>query len=77
VLSQWLGPIFLAAGAVPVSPLVAKIAHRAYMGICGWQTSPRWRRLRGVWRDLNDEVGVEGDGDPVEERDGRDDAARL
>lgn len=31
------------------------------------------RVLCGVWRNLDDEVGVQGCGDPVQERDGRDD----
>jgi hypothetical protein len=30
-----------------------------------------------VWRDLDDEVGVQGGGDPVKQRDGRDDTAGL
>ena len=35
----------------------------------------RW--LGGVWCDLDDEVGVESGGDPLEQGDGRDDAARF
>jgi hypothetical protein len=49
---------------------IGKIVHHAHIGICGQRASPRWRWLRGVWRDLDDEVGVEGDEDAVEQRDG-------
>src|SRR6266702_6869314 len=57
---------------------------------CSWCRIPRgpadgtpyliaagFRWLGGVWCDLDDEVGVESGGDPLEQGDGRDDAARF
>jgi hypothetical protein len=47
------------------------------IGICGGEEGSSRRFLRSVGRDLDDEVGIQGDGDPVEQGDGRDDASCL
>jgi hypothetical protein len=45
------------------------------IGRCARPAAQERRWSGGVWCDLDDEVGVEGGGDPFEQGDGRDDAA--
>jgi hypothetical protein len=47
----------------------------ARIGRCARPAAQERRWSGSVWCDLDDEVGVEGRRDPIEQRDGRDDAA--